>query len=276
MDITVGLFLTLFALAFIAEFIDSAMGMGYGTLLTPILIIMGFDPLVVVPAILLSQAFGGMAASVFHHQFHNVRFDRSSPDFKAFLVIGGLGVVATIFAALLSLKLPPLVLKTYIGALVLVMGAVILRNRTYTFTWKKLIGLGILSAFNKGLSGGGFGPVVTGGQVMSGMNPRNAVGVTTLAEAPICLAGFMTFIVGRTVLEHRGGIMQMPFAEFAGELFSSRMFQWELLLALLLGSLFVSPFGALTTRLVRTSVMRPALGVLITVMGGWMLFQTWR
>jgi uncharacterized membrane protein YfcA len=276
MDVTVGLFLTVFALAFMAEFIDSAMGMGYGTLLTPILIIMGFDPLVVVPAILLSQAFGGMAASTFHHRFQNVRFDRQSPDFKAFLVISGFGVLATVGAALLSIQLPSQVLRTYIGVLVLVMGGVILRNRSFTFTWKRLIAVGVLSAFNKGLSGGGFGPVVTGGQMLSGQDHRRAIGITTLAEAPICLTGFMTFIIGRTVMEHQGPVLSTPFDVFLAELFSPRMFQWELLLALLLGALFVAPFGALTTRLVKTEVMRPMLGVLIAAIGVTVLVTTWR
>lgn len=275
MEVTVGLFLAVFALAFAAEFIDSAMGMGYGTLLTPILLIIGFDPLVVVPAILLSQAFGGMAASTFHHRFQNVRFERNSPDLKIFLVISGFGVLATMAAALLSIRLPKVVLTTYIGLLVLVMGIVILRNRSYRFTWKKLVALGIVSAFNKGLSGGGFGPVVTGGQVLGGVDHRRAIGVTTLAEAPICLTGFMTFIIGRTVLEHQGEVLQMPLRDFLGELFSPRMFQWELLLALLLGAVFVSPFGALTTRVIRTQAMRPALGGLIVVMGVWVLARTW-
>jgi len=86
MEISVALFLILFLFAFVCEFIDSSMGMGYGTILSPVLIIMGFDPLVVVPSILLSQAFGGLSASVFHHQFRNVSFNRSSKDFKVFYI----------------------------------------------------------------------------------------------------------------------------------------------------------------------------------------------
>ena len=39
-------------LAFVCEFIDSTLGMGYGTSLTPILLLMGLEPLQVVPAVL--------------------------------------------------------------------------------------------------------------------------------------------------------------------------------------------------------------------------------
>ncbi|MCK4232918.1 hypothetical protein KAX75_00695, partial [candidate division WOR-3 bacterium] len=67
MEITVGWFIFIAALAFCCEYIDSSLGMGYGTILSPVLIIMGFDPLIVVPSILLSQAVGGFTASIFHH-----------------------------------------------------------------------------------------------------------------------------------------------------------------------------------------------------------------
>jgi len=275
MEITVGLFLLFLSIAFICEFIDSSLGMGYGTILTPTLLIFGFSPLVVVPSILLSQAFGGLTASVFHQQFKNVSFKRNSNDFKSFMLISGFGILATVLAALISINIPKIALKTYIGLLVLFMGIIILRNRSFRFSWNKLIGLGILSAFNKGLSGGGFGPVVTGGQILAGTDHKNAIGITTLAEAPICLAGFMTFIIGRAVMEIQSPVLSLPFNEFVHHLFAPGMFSWELLLALFLGSVFVAPFGAFTTKTINKKVMHLLLGTLITVLGVWTLFQTW-
>ena len=275
MEITVGLFLILFLFAFVCEFIDSSMGMGYGTILSPVLIIMGFEPLVVVPSILLSQAFGGLTASIFHHQFRNVSFNRESRDFKAFLYISGFGIIATIFAALISINLPKVVLKSYIGLLVFIMGIIMLRKMNFKFSWKKLIGIGIISAFNKGISGGGFGPVVTGGQIISGQNHKSAIGITTLAEAPICLVGFVTFLIGRTVMELNGQVMDMPFSVFVQRLFAPHMFCWELLLALILGSMFVSPFGAFTTRIIHQKVLHYLVGIIITILGVLTLYETW-
>ncbi|MEJ2054013.1 MAG: sulfite exporter TauE/SafE family protein [Calditrichaceae bacterium] len=275
MEITVGLFLLVFILAFICEFIDSSMGMGYGTILTPVLLIMGFDPLMVIPSILLSQAFGGFSASIFHHQFHNATFNRKSEDFKIFLYISGFGIIATIFAALLSINLPKSLLKSYIGLLVLIMGVIVLYNHTFTFSLKKMIAIGVISAFNKGLSGGGFGPVVTGGQIISGQNHRNAIGITTLAEAPICMIGFFTFIIGRTVQELNGQVLNMPFSKFTHHLFAPDMFSWELLLALLLGSVFVTPFGAFTTKVINKKILNYIIGITITLLGIWTLYKTW-
>ena len=275
MEITVGLFLLLIFLAFVCEYIDSSLGMGYGTILSPVLIILGFDPVVAVPAVLLSQACGGFAASVFHHQFKNVSFHPNSKDLKIVFVISSFGVFATIIAALIAINIPKVLLKTYIGVLVLLMGIIILANRKFNFSWKKMIGLGILSSFNKGISGGGFGPIVTAGQIMAGQKHKAAIGTTTLAEAPICIASFFTCLIARTATEIDMPIMSMGVKEFLSIMFSPKMFQWELLLALFLGSVLVAPFGALTTRKLNEKYMHLILGVLIIVLGLWTLMKTY-
>ena len=52
------------------------------------------------------------------------------------------------------------------------------------------------------------------------------------------------------------------------------MFNWELLLALLLGSVLVAPFGAFTTKKLDTRYMHIILGLLITGLGAWSLIKT--
>jgi len=275
MEITVGLFLFLFIAAFVCEFIDSSLGMGYGTILSPVLILMGFDPLVAVPAVLLSQAFGGFTASVFHHQFENASFSHGSRDLKIVFLISGCGIIVTILAVAIAFNIPRVVLKTYIGLLVLSMGVILLAGKKFRFSWKKMVGVGIISAFNKGLSGGGFGPVVTGGQIISGQRHKGAIAATTLAEAPICTIGFVAYLVGGVVRGMDAPIMSMPFAEFLTAMFSHKLFQWELVLALLLGSVFVAPFGAFTTKIIKTEKLAFILGILITVLGIWTLLKTY-
>ena len=275
MEITVGLFLALFVFAFACEFIDSSLGMGYGTILTPSLLIMGFDPLLVVPAVLLSQAFGGFWASVFHQQFENVSFKSNSRDLKMVMIISGFGIIAAICAAFISTGIPKIALKTYIGILVSVMGIIVLINRPFRFSWGKMVAVGIVSAFNKGMSGGGFGPVVTGGQILAGQDHKAAIGVTTLAEAPICICGFLTYLIVRTAKELTTPLLNMPLSDFLHHMFSPQLFQWELILALLLGSILVAPFGAFTTRMLKKEKLHYILGCLIFVLGIWTLFKTW-
>jgi len=275
MDITVGLFLLFFGMAFVCEFIDSSLGMGYGTILAPVLLIMGIPPLTAVPALLLSQAFGGLTASVFHQRFENVSFKKGSKDLSIVAIISGFGILATIFAALLALSVPKVVLKTYIGVLVLAMGFVLLSNWKFEFSWKKMIGVGVLSAFNKGLSGGGFGPVVTAGQIISGQEQKGAIGATTLAEAPICLVGFITYAVGKGMAAATEPLLEMPVSKFLSLMFGPKVFQWELVLALLLGSVCVAPFGAFATKLMRTHRLNQILGMVVVALGVWTLIKTY-
>ena len=137
------------------------------------------------------------------------------------------------------------------------------------------MGVGIVSAFNKGLTGGGFGPVVTSGQIISGQNNKGAVGVTTLAEVPICAVGFLAYMIGRVVMDLPHPILEVPAKDFIMALFSHNIFQWELILALLIGSILVAPFGAFTTKTIKTDKMRVILGFLVVILGAWTLIKTY-
>ena len=75
MEITPTLFAVIAIIALICEYMDASIGMGYGTALSPILIIMGFLPLQVVPAVLLGQLVGGLAGGFFHHRVGNISLD---------------------------------------------------------------------------------------------------------------------------------------------------------------------------------------------------------
>ena len=63
------------------------------------------------------------------------------------------------------------------------------------FSWRKIMGISFLAALNKGISGGGYGPLVMGGQILSGVNAKNAVGITAFAEAVTCFIGFILYLV---------------------------------------------------------------------------------
>ena len=59
---SLGMFALIATIAFLCEYMDSSLGMGYGTILTPVLMILGFSPLDVVPCLLLSEALSGTFA----------------------------------------------------------------------------------------------------------------------------------------------------------------------------------------------------------------------
>ena len=243
MDAFVVSMVMLLVLAFLCETLDASMGMGYGTILSPLLVVLGYDVRVVVPAILISQAAGGISASFFHHREGNVDLRWGSKDVEAFLLIACGGVLASVLAAKVSLGLPKGAVTTYIGCLVVVMGLVVVVKRRFKFSRYGMVLVGLLSAFNKGLSGGGYGPVVTGGQMIAGSGSRSAVGVTTMAEPPICIVGFLAY------------------------LFMGSHVDWWLVGSLSVGGVLAGPWAARATAVMGDGRLVRFVGVLMVLLG---------
>lgn len=236
----------LIILAFVCEYMDSTLGMGYGTTLTPLLLIMGYDPLQIVPVILISELISGLLAGIFHHKEGNVDFSpkiirlpeiaeelktlgyiktlrKSFPrHLKIALLLAACSIIGTVSAVFIAINVPKFWVKLYIGILVLSMGIIIIIcfNKKFAFSWRKIIGLGLLASFNKGVSGGGYGPIITSGQILSGVDGKNAVGITSLAEALTCAVGIATyFIISKNPLNLKlapfiviGAALSVPFS----------------------------------------------------------------
>lgn len=77
--VSLGIFLVLIAL--FCEYIDSALGGGYGTILVPLLLIFGFDNEVIVPTVLFTEIWSGFFSAVLHHFVGNANFE-AKIDFK--------------------------------------------------------------------------------------------------------------------------------------------------------------------------------------------------
>lgn len=204
LEIDIGTAAIIFICAFVFELIDSSLGQGYGTLGSPTYILLGYDPKLVVPAILLSQTVGGLVSSYMQNYWGNVAFwgknkpkeQLVSPDLKQTLIIVGAGVGAAAIAAWFGVqKLSGDQIRIYLGLIVLAIGIIILSGRVLKFSWKKMIGVGIYSAINKALTGGGYGPITCGGQVVCGTEGKRAVGITNLAEPPICITAFVIWMI---------------------------------------------------------------------------------
>lgn len=232
--------------AFLCEYIDSSLGMGYGTTLTPLLLIMGYSPLQVVPAILLSELITGFSAAFFHHKFKNANFKIGTTDLKIALVMALCSIFGALAAVFIALRLPTFFLKLYIGLLVFSMGVLILAtlNRKFKFSWRKIISLGLLAAFNKGISGGGYGPIVTSGQIMSGVKSKKAIGITSLAEGLTCLVGVITYLI-----------------------FTNHTIEWGLAPSLVLGAVLSVPFAAYTVKKFKGRHLKLIVGIATLILG---------
>jgi len=255
--------LLIILLSFVFEYIDSSLGMGYGTSLTPILLLLGFNPLGIIPPILLAQLFAGSLASLMHHYFGNADFKiKSRPkhkndswlqhfkkvapeNLKLALLLALGGILGTLAAVLIAVNVSPFFLKLYIGILILVMGMFILLtlNKKFKFSWKKVSVFSTLASFNKGLSGGGYGPIITGGQILSGVHSKNAVAITTLAESLTCLiALILYFIIGANI-------------------------DWQLAPYLLIGGIASAPVSAYTVKIINTRRLSVAIALIAIFIG---------
>jgi uncharacterized membrane protein YfcA len=233
-------------LAFICEYIDSSLGMGYGTTLTPLLLMMGYNPLQIVPCVLLSELVTGLSAAFFHHRFKNSNFKFGAIDFKIAMVMATCSIFGTLAAVFIALRLSKFYIKLYIGVLVLAMGVLILATlkRTYQFSWKKISALGILAAFNKGISGGGYGPLVTSGQILSGVKSKNAIGVTSLAEGLTCFVGVITYLT-----------------------FTNHTVDWSLSPSLIIGAALSVPLATYTVKKFKGGPLRMIVGITTLLLG---------
>lgn len=190
------------ALSFLLEVVDASVGMGYGTLLTPVLLLLGFDSHQVVPAVLISQLAGDFLAAFFHHQFRNVNLSIGSRHLNVAVTLGALSLMGAVVAVVISAELPALFLNAYISILLIIAGVIVLvtRNKKYGFSWIRLLSLGSLAAFNKGISGGGYGPLVTSGQILSGIEAKSAIGIISLAEGVSCMVALLMYgLIGKSI-----------------------------------------------------------------------------
>jgi uncharacterized membrane protein YfcA len=239
-------------MAFVCEYIDSSIGMGYGTTLTPILLIMGYNPLQIVPCVLLSELITGLSAAFFHHKFKNSNLKFGAIDFKIAMVMAGCSILGTLVAVFVALNLSKFYVSLYIGVLVFAMGVLILATMKckFKFSWKKISSIGILAAFNKGISGGGYGPLVTSGQILSGVESKNAIGITSLAEGLTCLVGVITYLS-----------------------FTNHTVDWSLSPSLIIGAILSVPIAAYTVKKFKDGSLRLIVGVATLLLG---MFTLWK
>ncbi|KPK41441.1 MAG: hypothetical protein AMJ78_05505 [Omnitrophica WOR_2 bacterium SM23_29] len=279
LELSLGIVAIIITCAFLFEYVDSTLGMGYGTTLTPVLLILGFKPLQIVPVVLLSELITGLLAAFFHHRAGNVNLKPKTIDLsiiigelksigfinslrrgfprhlKIALLLAILSVVGTVAAVFVAINIPKFWLNLYIGCIVFSMGIIIIitMNKTYAFSKRKIAALGLIASFNKGISGGGYGPIVTGGQILSGIEAKSAIGITSLAEGLTCAVGIITYFLA-----------------------SKNPIDWRLTPYVILGAVLSVPFSAVSVKKIQTKKLKLTVAVLTIILGAITLIKTFK
>jgi len=237
--------------AFLCEYVDSSLGMGYGTTLTPLMILVGFDPKQVVPCVLVSELLTGFAATLMHQRDGNVDFFGNKQARWTAILLSVLSTVGAVAAVSLAVSVNRQALATIIGVIILGTGVATLAtiSRQLRYRRSHIIAVGAVAAFNKGLSGGGYGPLVTAGQVVSGVTPRHAVAISSLAESFTCFVGLVAYLL------------------------LGKSFNWGLALPLSVGALMSVPLATLTVRRLPEKVMRASVGCMTCVLALYMFYN---
>lgn len=211
--------------AFVFETLDSASGMGFGATIGTLLFILGYSPDAVVPALLLSEAATGLVGGAFHNEFKNVDFgfvgDSPTEATKVLGLIVSVGIVAVAISVVmtyLAFEIPDTFVKIYVGAVILVIALTTLVKKfvepATEYHRNRLIGFAVLAGLNKGIAGSGYGPVITIGEILSGVYEKSATAITSMAEGIVSLAGIATFFT-ISITAYDLNLMLLP-SVFAG------------------------------------------------------------
>lgn len=239
-------------LSFMSQYVDATLGMGYGTTLTALLVMLGFPVRQVVLAVLLQQLAAGGVASIFHHAFGNADLRPGRFHFRLAVLLGGVAIVGSFISATVAASLPEQMVDAVLGGVIVAMGAFIFiaRHVHLSFSWWRAGLLGLIAGANKGFMGGGFGPLIVAGQVVAGDTIRHAVAVTALAEALSCIGGV------------------------TGYLLTGAPVPWLLTGALLLGGGIASAFAAATIRSLPKAALKSIIAVMYLILGALTLWAS--
>lgn len=243
--------LSVVVIAFVCEYADSVLGMGYGTILTPVLLLLGYHPLQIVPAVLLSEFMTGFIAAVAHQRVGTVNLQRGTRAFNIAMLLALASLGGTLFGVGVAVNISERSMRMYTAVVAATVGLTIvvlaLRRQTLGFSWLRVGLLGLLAAFNKGISGGGYGVLATGGQILSGVEPKSAIAISALSEGISSIAGAMGYaLLGDEV-------------------------DWSLVPSLGLGALASVPLAALTLSRASAQRVMASVGLATMMLGLWLL-----
>lgn len=231
--------------AMLFEFMDATAGMGFGTAITPLLLVMGFDPKQIVPVVMIQQGVAGLIGTFLHKEYGNVEWKLKpmSETIRLWFYIaipGILAVLISVSAVYAIFKLAKVWINLYVCALLLGMGAISLyqgvSHRERKYRPKMMIGFAALAGFNKGVGGGGYGPVVTIGGLLSGVPAKSMMAVTALSEGTVStfsILVWLAMLTGGVVIDYLllpsmmiATILSAVVAPWATRVFPERVWQY--------------------------------------------------
>lgn len=239
--------LIIFLVGFIAQYIDGALGMGYGASSSSFLIAIGLAPALVSASVHSAEIFASLASSVSHFKLRNVNKDIVLP-----LLVPG--IIGGILGAIFLVQIDPDFVKILVGFILLALGVRILlrffiRKQTEfsgeAFSKKKLLVLGFIGGTFDAFGGGGWGPICTSTLVSRDkQEPRTIIGSVNIAEFFTTVAIVITF----------------------GLTLGFENFLWFIAIPLIAGGIIAAPIAAYTCHRIPPKYLGLSVGIFLIIL----------
>lgn len=246
-------FWTYAAVGFLAQIVDGALGMAYGTLSTAVLLTAGVPPLTASASVHTAQFFTTGISALSHSYFKNM-------NLRLLLILAVSGAIGGLIGALLLTQISGKAIKPWIAGYLMYLGLFILwrrvRGKKFTTPPKTFSnnvfrsGLGLFGGFMDALGGGGWGPIVTSNLIVRNEDPRLVIGTVNVAEFFVKTLIAIAFIATTAFSFH------------------------TVVLGLLAGGIVAAPFGAYILRYIKPEFLMTGVGILITCLSGYILWQS--
>ncbi len=244
-------FFILFAVGFVAQLIDGALGMAYGVISTSSLLLLGLPPAQASAVVHTAEIFTTSASAASHIYHRNV-------DWRLVTRLGIAGVLGAVLGAWILSNVDATAAKPFVFGYLLLASIYILTRAIWTAPMRRRTPsaltspVGFVAGFLDASGGGGWGPIATSTLVGSGHAPRQAIGSVNTTEFFVTVAAAATFFV---------------------ELGAS---PWESLIPLVLGGLLAAPLGGWTVKHIPARMLMIAVGLLLFGLSMWQLARAFR
>ena len=247
------------ALAFIMAglfcgFIDACLGMGFGVTSTSVLVTFGVAPAIASASVHTAEAAVDIVSAISHWKLGNV-------DLRLSRHLLLPGIVASVLGAVFLSGLNLAVAKPFVRVGLIVMGLMILYEHIRPgsskswirgeMTKKRATILGFIAAFVDVAIGGGWGPLGTPALILSGEEPRKAVGVIEFTEPVISLTAVLSF----------------------GFLLGFDSFMWDMTIPMIVGGVILSPVASYLTSKMPKKLLGILIGLWLVALNVWGMLQ---
>ena len=254
---TLGVWLLVILAGAVGQFVDAAVGMGFGVLASSFMIAAGVSPAVVVATVNLAKVGNGLFSAVSHASMGNVRW-------RWVLPLALPGIVGAVLGALLLVRLLSDTAKLAVPILLLGMGLALLvrfgrkvdpaeaqpEPEGADEGPKSILPIAIIGFLGGAINAmtGGYGPFTTSSLLLvGGGHPRHAIGTTNMVEFLVAGAAAVT------LLAH----------------LDAKIFAWQLPVALLIGGMLTALPGAYLSKKLSARVLGVGVGCSLLLLNVW-------